>query len=514
MVAVQAARIAPAALLVAAAAWFAYFAVYQVDDAFIVYRYAENLAAGVGFVFNPGERVEGVTCFSWTVLLALVASTGVPLPGVAPLLTAAAGLVLLWRLPSISAQLDGRSRPGLRDLIPPLLVAAHPSFAYWSVGALETVPYALLLVLSFECTLRDRRGAATMAAALAGLAALTRPEGLLLGGAIAVGYALRADGWRRWARRLIDWHLVVAAMLVPLLVFRRFYFGVWLPNTYYARTGGSFSGTVELGWAYTVGFLRSLAPWPGEPGVVGVALGGTLVVASVAYGLRRAKLRGAALICAALLAIVVLEGGDWMHLQRFQVPLLPFLALLVVAGVAALRGSLGSGAAVKPAWSAVAAVMLVTWVAVFVARGIEARNGPEGLLVDAEGHRHAHLAVAQYLEERALPGDSVALMDIGMIGYYSGLHIVDISGLTEPEIARAPGGFLTKSFSPAWLLNRRPRFVVLVPTFPIDTRIANDDEFRRRYRGVFRRDHRFNRTPPGGYYLTVFEEIPGLPGPR
>jgi arabinofuranosyltransferase len=31
------------------------------EDAFIPYRYADNLARGEGFVFNPGERVLGTT---------------------------------------------------------------------------------------------------------------------------------------------------------------------------------------------------------------------------------------------------------------------------------------------------------------------------------------------------------------------------------------------------------------------------------------------------------------------
>jgi len=34
-----------------------------VDDAWITYRYAHNLAAGQGISFNPGERVEGCTAF-------------------------------------------------------------------------------------------------------------------------------------------------------------------------------------------------------------------------------------------------------------------------------------------------------------------------------------------------------------------------------------------------------------------------------------------------------------------
>ena len=40
------------------------------DDAFISFRYAENLLAGNGLVLNPGEYVEGYTNFLWLMLLA------------------------------------------------------------------------------------------------------------------------------------------------------------------------------------------------------------------------------------------------------------------------------------------------------------------------------------------------------------------------------------------------------------------------------------------------------------
>jgi arabinofuranosyltransferase len=32
---------------------------YTSDDAFITYRYVQNILAGNGFVYNPGERVLG-----------------------------------------------------------------------------------------------------------------------------------------------------------------------------------------------------------------------------------------------------------------------------------------------------------------------------------------------------------------------------------------------------------------------------------------------------------------------
>ena len=43
------------------------------DDAFITYRYARNLAEGIGFVYNPGEWVLGTTTPLYTLILAAIA---------------------------------------------------------------------------------------------------------------------------------------------------------------------------------------------------------------------------------------------------------------------------------------------------------------------------------------------------------------------------------------------------------------------------------------------------------
>src|SRR5882672_2804502 len=102
-------------------------AVYQVDHAFFVYRYASNLARGEGFVFNPGERAEGVTCFLWTLLLAAWAVAALRLPIVPPVLTAAAGCAIVLVLPFVSARLAGRLRPDPLDGAAAALLAAHPA---------------------------------------------------------------------------------------------------------------------------------------------------------------------------------------------------------------------------------------------------------------------------------------------------------------------------------------------------------------------------------------------------
>jgi hypothetical protein len=107
------------------------------DDSFISLRYAENLVAGHGLVYNPGERVEGYTNLLWTLVLAALLRLGVDpiraaeLPGIA----AYAGLAALlawesWR----------RSRAPGRAFLPLAagLVLVCDDFHVWATGGLET----------------------------------------------------------------------------------------------------------------------------------------------------------------------------------------------------------------------------------------------------------------------------------------------------------------------------------------------------------------------------------------
>ena len=490
-------------------AWFAYLAVYQVDDAFIVYRYASNLARGEGFVFNPGERVEGVTCFLWTLLLAPFAAAGLPLPVTAPILGACAGLLVVLLLPGLGASLAGRAAPDAWDVTASILLAAHPAFAYWSVGGLETVAYTLLLVMSVRDLLAEqRRGTGRRSAVWMGLATLVRPEAPLIAGALLAGRALDGPG-RGWRGRLRDlglWSATVAAFFLPFLLFRRLYFGGWLPNTYYARTGLGWVQRLHDGRVYTLSFLSSLAPGFGYHDLLTAAIGVAIVLGLLAYGLPRRGMRTLALLLCGLGLAVLLEGGDWMVLFRFWVPGLPAIALLLVAAV---RGLVDEMPRLRP----YAAVFGVVLVVSFLWSGFIERDGPNGLAVNAAGYRFAHLAVADYLKNHAHHGDTVALMDIGMIGYATGLRVLDISGLTEPAIARTPGGFLHKEYPVATLLDRSPRFFVLVNGFPIDEGIMRHPDFTRRYRLVLERNHRFNWTPPGSYTLHLFERLDGGAAP-
>src|SRR4051812_9761658 len=58
-----------------------YMGIYMPDDAYITYRYAENLAAGKGLVFNAAAQpVEGYSNLSWIILLAGLSKLGLDIP--------------------------------------------------------------------------------------------------------------------------------------------------------------------------------------------------------------------------------------------------------------------------------------------------------------------------------------------------------------------------------------------------------------------------------------------------
>lgn len=493
-------------LLIAAVAFMAWLAVYQVDDAFILYRYVRNIALGHGIVFNLGERVEGVSCFLWTMALVPFAALGLDLPKVAPVLTAVCGLAVLSLVAKRSAEVDGRSTLTPTDLIGPVLLAFTPSFAYWAVGALETVPYALALTLAVSDFGREMRTSfdsrGRRSAIWLGIASLIRPETPLIVAAFGAYRAVRPAERASFIRRVLEafrWGLVVAAFFVPFLLFRRFYFGEWLPNTYFAKMGSPLGARIGGGRRYLQQFVTSLFPSMGATGFWVTVAAFILLVVLAWFAMRQSRLHPEALLIAALCLATVIEGGDWMVLNRLFVPVLPSVAIVV--GAAIVRWMSRGRWAAAGSWTIVGCVVLSSLIS-----AARVRDGGQGLAVNAAGYRTAHVDIARYLHENGRPGDAVALMDIGMIGWYApDLNVIDITGLTDHAIARAPGGFLDKRASTSEILGRKPRYIVLVPDYPADQRIAADPSFLANYKHLFTRDHRSNWVPLSSYELRVYE---------
>jgi hypothetical protein len=102
---------------------------FHPDRSFVAYRYAENLAAGHGLVYNAGDAPsEGYGNTLWVILCALAKKSGLALPATGWLLSlacAVAALVVLWT--ELRARADLRAAwavSGLAAASGPLAVAA------------------------------------------------------------------------------------------------------------------------------------------------------------------------------------------------------------------------------------------------------------------------------------------------------------------------------------------------------------------------------------------------------
>jgi len=154
-----------------------------VDDAYISFRYARNLARGAGLAFNAGQRVEGYTNFLWTVVLAGAARLGMDIPRAAVCLgvgLASLSLVLTWLLGrSVGAERNWRRQMAWAA---PAILAFYPGWAYWAFSGMEG-PLLACLVLGFlltSCRPRCGPGAVVAAGVIGVLAAMTLWEAVLL----------------------------------------------------------------------------------------------------------------------------------------------------------------------------------------------------------------------------------------------------------------------------------------------------------------------------------------------
>lgn len=446
---------------------------HRPDDVYIYYRYAHNFASGFGVVFNPGERVEGVTSLLWMFFLAAFDRFGFELERWAPLLSLFCACVLLIRLPLISSKLQGSEKIQLSDVIPTLLLATSPSFAYWSYSGMETVPFALVLLLAIEFFLKDSKGAIYLSIALTVAAVLLRPE-MLVVIPMFVLYSLVLN--RRIEKHLRIWIIGVGCLVSAIFLFRYLYFSELLPNTYYAKHGAPLYFTTRFGSGYFFNLLAGFSPLRASPVLHDVIIG-ILFSIPLGLGLTNRRLSLCSLCVLSLVAAVIYDGGDWMILNRLLVPIFPLMALLIV---------IVTKVYFRKSWLVVASCYLVF---INIYAGYSACYTEGGQLHPSSFTTPPYSDFISYLNRNFRQGDAIALMDIGEIGYKTPLRVIDISGLTHSRIAKAPGGFLTKVYPVEWVFDEKPRWIALrKDASGIDHRFAVSYLLSRDYQEVLRVD--------------------------
>jgi len=201
---------------------------FSAEDAFITYRYAENLATIGAFVFNEGEPILALT----SPLHGLLSTVLYLLTGHTVLANKILGFVLVVAATG-SVWLRFSDRPILQPLVAALILLP-PCVTLWTFGGLETpllfaiVTFATLTAATPQTPSRSRLYAVSL---LAALAFLTRFDSVLFMAPLVLYTALRAGNVRDVALAAV----VGAVLPLIWLVISQAYYGDIFPTSYYSK---------------------------------------------------------------------------------------------------------------------------------------------------------------------------------------------------------------------------------------------------------------------------------------
>lgn len=429
------------------------------DDPFITYRYAENISRGLGFVYNPGERVLSTTTPLFTLLLAVLRPFWPDLPHLANVIGAlslAAGALMLW----------GLARLAESPLTGWLVLLLYPAFPLLgsTIGS-ETPLYLALITSAIVFYLRKAYPLAGMAVALATLA---RPDGILIGVILAGDYLLReillplrsadrdsaspGDVWKR-----LPWK-AIAVFLLPLLgwaLFAWLYFGSPVPVTLAVK---QYQGSLPVSLRFAQGFVHKVVipygnfyPYP---------LMAVLLLPGLIFAIWKRR-RWLLLIGWTLLYFIAYTVLNVSSYYWYYAPLVPAFVVLFALGIeflvwilASLRSRVGQARYNRTGY--VLVIILLALVFPWQVQDFwELSRAPDS-------RNEIYQAAGEWLRDNTEPDALVGLLDTGIIGYYARRPVIDFAGLIRPQVARQLSSRSAYEDAAIWAVQQyHPRYLVL-----------------------------------------------------
>lgn len=416
------------ALAIAVRLIFHYATGFLADDAFITFRYAQNLAAGNGFVYNLGERVLGTTTPFLTFILADLALIRIEPPTgalVVSVLCSGAIAVIIYRLATWLRFTYWTVLPALCYIVWPRSVVADSS-------GMETALFTLLVTAAFYF---QHRRLTVYAVGMATLAAVTRPEGIGVLGLLLVVDLIR-DRSQYWK------YLLTAGMiLVPWVAVATYYFGSPIPNSIPAKmTIYSQFGEMSV-WERLVSVM-------GWQTVIGIVLL-PAVIAGAIWLWRKQNFGRWELLWLAGMTLFYTLGPS----KLFFWYIAPIYPLFLVFATAAIVYAFEEIAWLHQRIRWGVRIISTFILAILVAACVKPYRSLRAIQQTQES---VHKGIGLYLANEAGKDDTVAAEDIGYMGYYSHLRVIDRDGLISPEVIPynriGAYGQVVKDFRPNWVV--------------------------------------------------------------
>ncbi len=415
------------------------------DDMYIFLVYARNFLSHHGLTFN-GTVVQGYTSTLWVVLLCLLGLTHIDLPSLAITLSILSGLLVLLATYALSKRLQIESS---RALLPVILLAATGDFAYYMTVGLEQALFTAMItggvVLIFSKEAGHLLHSLYFPAYLA-LMVLVRPEGVLISGLFLFILWISSKS----VFSILRCGATLAAMLAPVFIAGRIFYGYWLPNTYYIKSN---AGLANLPQGLRYLFIQS---WSFLPLLVALIFVLVVCLVKREFTLLK-KMWPLGLILFVWVAYVVVEGGDNLIGARLLLPILP---LVYSAFIKMLEG------------------IKIRNFAAFASAGLIAGGCILGyhsnpvVQKQAQNYRQWFIprkTIGLYLHDH-FPADTLIAVDpAGIIPFYSQLPTIDMLGLNDPTIAHHGQRDYSLTYAHqvgdgAYVLARKPDIILFGPS--------------------------------------------------
>ncbi len=403
------------------------------DDAYISFRYAENLFAGNGLVFNFGEYVEGYSNLLYTLLITPGFLLGkdyiYPLSIGINCILLAASLYLYWKF--------SRETIGLRSAnLGVFLLAANPWIWANASTGLETI-LILFVTLGLWVSTERYKEMGSMGFFIAILSfsiisVLSRVDGFIPPLISALYLFIRKS--KKDGILVI---IFVAGCMALYTVFRFFYYDDFIANTFYVKVSGGLTDRFSRG----LDFLGQNLIKTG------------LIIAALAlyfHFLRNDPSQStlertsfAALFLVYWVSYLVYIGGD-IYYERFIVPIIPFIVYI----------ALSNGDRFKKLHLYIVTV-LIYFAPIYYA-------SKDGRFEWSSPKYDMWVSLGKYLGE-APKGSTLAIDAAGKVPFFSGLPTIDILGLNDKHIGKIrptrtgmPGH---EKFDPDYVLGRAPTYI-------------------------------------------------------
>lgn len=475
---------------------------FTTDDAYISWRYASQLVAGHGFLWHQDiPLVEGFSNFLWVILSALIIKMQWPLLLSIKIISCCCLVLTLFFLYRLSRLFLNR----LLATLPILIFSHYQGVSWWTVSGMETMLYCSLCLfftwqscLAFgytRCEYSKKPEGLELYSTTSWLfcnvslllLALTRFEGLIWAVPLLFFMVCQyVTGRDRKAflnrKHMYCWFAIsFFGLIIPYLayfIWRVYYFGHWVPNSFTCKTSAE-------GKIFVVDFDYLLVVLP-------------LLIVSMPYLLSRRKdCKHLFLWFPSLLYGILLFKANPVVAYFLRLFLGPFalLTLLPVLGLVYLREYIS----IKKDCDllVVLAIALLTWTIV--------PGGDYQFLSlksdDYKERSQIRLSVAQLLNQKANPNDSVYLSDCGIIPFFSrrDLYFIDAQCLNNPELTQSPYKENMSLYAKHLISDVKPDWII-VSYYPEDeigdylTDLLFENDFYNHYQ--------FISTVNSGYFIT------------